>query len=119
VIRNIVLTHHHIDHVGGLSLLLQSLSDAGSPEPQVHKFPTPKTDQTSGPHILSDEELERQVQDHSGNGSNINWLKEGTVINAGVSTVLKVIHTPGHTSDSISLLLENTGELFCGDTILG
>lgn len=36
----------------------------------------------------------------------------------GSSSPLKVIHTPGHSDDSISLLLPDQG-IFCADTVLG
>lgn len=32
---------------------------------------------------------------------------------------LLVVHTPGHTADSVSLLVEDTGVLLSGDTVLG
>ena len=43
-------------------------------------------------------------------------LSDGDVVDLGDRPV-RVIHTPGHTVDSISLLDEQTGSLFAGDTL--
>jgi glyoxylase-like metal-dependent hydrolase (beta-lactamase superfamily II) len=45
-------------------------------------------------------------------------LADGDVIAAG-GTSLRVIATPGHSADSVSLLLAADGALFTGDTVLG
>lgn len=44
-------------------------------------------------------------------------VKDGDVIRAGEG-VLEVLHTPGHSSDSISLYAPAERALFCGDTQL-
>lgn len=123
IIRDIVLTHHHIDHVGGLESVLASIRSSGAPQPKVHKFKTPDPGSLRPSRsVVSDEDLEASVRAHSRTDVVINWLEAGDLIGAIESHGLKrlrVLHTPGHTSDSISLLLEETGELFVGDTILG
>ena len=45
-------------------------------------------------------------------------LVEGEVITAG-SLEVRVVSTPGHTSDSVCLLIESEGSLLTGDTVLG
>ncbi len=45
-------------------------------------------------------------------------LAEGEVITAG-SLEVRVVSTPGHTSDSVCLLIESEGSLLTGDTVLG
>jgi glyoxylase-like metal-dependent hydrolase (beta-lactamase superfamily II) len=45
-------------------------------------------------------------------------LGPGDAVRAG-GCELRVIETPGHTSDSVSLLLEADGAVFTGDTVLG
>lgn len=44
-------------------------------------------------------------------------LRDGDRIDLGGGRKLEVIHTPGHTPDSICLLLEDEGFLFTGDTV--
>jgi len=47
---------------------------------------------------------------------NVNPLKEGETIDLG-DYLLKIIHTPGHTSGSMCLLEEEKSYLFSGDTV--
>jgi hydroxyacylglutathione hydrolase len=44
-------------------------------------------------------------------------LKDGDTLDLGDGLLLKVIHTPGHSKGSISLVLEPGGVLFSGDAI--
>ncbi len=48
--------------------------------------------------------------------SNIKFVKDEEVINLG-KTKLKILHTPGHTSGSISVYEEKTKSLFSGDLV--
>lgn len=49
----------------------------------------------------------------------LNTLKDGqTFLTDGVQE-LKVLHTPGHTTDHCILFIEETKELFSGDCVLG
>jgi len=45
-------------------------------------------------------------------------LRDGELLAVG-GLELEVLHTPGHTADSISLLLAHEGVLLSGDTVLG
>ena len=44
-------------------------------------------------------------------------LSEGDVLDLGGGVVLRVLHTPGHTPDSVCFLEERRGLLFGGDTV--
>ena len=46
-------------------------------------------------------------------------LGPGDTVRAGGTELLRVIETPGHTDDSVSLLLEADGAVLTGDTVLG
>lgn len=86
----------HGDHVDGLPSILAILESLSSPAPRVHKFPsTHEIKHPSAP------------------------LAQGqTFTITGTSESLQVIHTPGHSDDSISLILKGEG-IFCADTVLG
>lgn len=129
VIRNIILTHHHLDHIGGLEHLLVALNHQGLPEPRIYKFKVPAgADLRWDRPLIPDEQLDEIVRKLSASGNGIHWLTDGATVvvqeeqgeqTPSTSTTLKVVHTPGHTADSISLLLQETNEVFVADTVLG
>lgn len=103
-IRFALATHYHIDHAG----LAQDLKNAGVPlltiDVQLPFIPLMKR------HI--------KPQDHFTEIA----LEGNTVIEAGESRALlerlgmggEILHTPGHSDDSVSLLLDD-GSVFTGD----
>ncbi len=100
----IVLTHRHIDHVGGA----RALSDSLGPVPQISEDDAPPLvdgDQRSMGAILFGLSVEPQKVD---------VIQYGQMIDLGGAS-LRVIHTPGHTVGGISLLGDD-GSLFTGDT---
>ncbi|HWO94198.1 MAG TPA: MBL fold metallo-hydrolase [Dehalococcoidia bacterium] len=89
------ITHHHIDHSANLGWL----RDSFGVELYVH---------AEGRPLLG----ERLPQ----NGVHV--LRDGDSIEVG-GVRLAVLHTPGHSVDSVCYYLESEGVLFSGDTILG
>ena len=89
------ITHHHRDH----SANLKWLRDQFKAEVYVHDMGKP---------ILQDQLPETGVHTmHDGQTIDVN----------GVSVM--VMHTPGHSVDSVCYYLEDEGVLFSGDTMLG
>ncbi|KAG8901638.1 hypothetical protein FRC01_009790 [Tulasnella sp. 417] len=139
LISDIVITHRHGDHHSGLPSVLNVLRKLWDPDrpyvpPRLHKYPLddPTTAFIRKSTSLPDDSLQKTMT----------WLKEnpdlyekaeqgeqspyfhdlvdGQIMQTADSgTTLKVIHTPGHTSDSVSLWLEEDYALFTGDGILG
>ena len=104
-VKGIVITHAHIDHIGGAQRLKQA---------------------TGAPVYMNsaDSELQRMMDVQA------SWLgmktpesveidsaaSDGASIVAG-STEFHVLHTPGHTPGSISLWIPSEGKLVAGDTL--
>jgi ribonuclease/clavin/mitogillin len=129
-ISDIVITHKHFDHHGGLPDVLSHLfsrrTGTAWTSPRVHIHPLP--------HGANDPSLTRTIS-HLQDGSYTSHstspffpLSDGTKLRTkDESAELEVVHTPGHTADSICLVLrsltspsEATPEaLFTADTVLG
>ena len=86
-IKQVVVTHSHMDHWGGVDVLRAA---------------------TEAPIFASDQETDIDP------ARGVERLADGDKITVG-DTVMRVIHTPGHTPGSICLLLG--GALFTGDTL--
>lgn len=87
-LTDILVTHHHADHVGGIAELKDKYKcrvvaphDNGTPIPQVDER-----------------------------------VRQGDTVKVG-NLVARVIETPGHTLDHISYMFDDEHALFCADTI--
>lgn len=97
-IGGIILTHWHIDHIGGIADIEKNIL-LGKCVP-LYKYP-----------------LEKEVLPPNGN-STYTYVKDKDVINTEGAT-LKVVYTPGHTTDHIVLHLLEENVIFSGDCVLG
>jgi glyoxylase-like metal-dependent hydrolase (beta-lactamase superfamily II) len=97
-------THYHIDHAG----LGQELKEAGVPllvpDVQVHAVPLMKQWTKPQDHYLEIKEA----------GNVVFPLVESRALLAAIGIAGEIVHTPGHSDDSVSLLLDN-GAVFTGD----
>jgi glyoxylase-like metal-dependent hydrolase (beta-lactamase superfamily II) len=90
-VKQIILTHTHFDHTGGI----KALASLASPKLLLH---------------------EQEINNLESFGLNISKLRDGEIIVAGDHR-LEVIHTPGHTPGSICLYDRKNRILFSGDTV--
>jgi glyoxylase-like metal-dependent hydrolase (beta-lactamase superfamily II) len=105
-IDSIILTHRHIDHVGGAEEL-SKICDAQLYASAEEAAPLIEGDRTTTGSAMFNIPL---------NKLDVSVLNYGDSFDLG-DDKLKILHTPGHTVGSISLLHEATGSLFSGDTV--
>lgn len=92
-IQEIVLTHGHPDHMGGVRAVLDHFGKR-----RVSKRPWPEVDAPSGLALRA--------------------IDEGDVIRTEGAS-LRALHTPGHAPDHLCFVLEEENALFSGDNVLG
>lgn len=99
-LSDIVLTHGHHDHQGGVHRILEECQHRGMRIPKVHKY-CPQQD--SFP-------LGKGIECLSINDEQI-FTTEGAT--------LRAVHTPGHCSDHVSFVLQEDNAVLSGDCVLG
>ncbi len=115
-VRDVVVTHIHLDHAGGLGTLMRD-------QPQVRAWVHP----VGLPHMLRPEKLIASATRIYGDQMDTLWgpflplpedrvqaTEEGKPISLGGRTIVPW-DTPGHASHHVALLDEETGTLFTGD----
>lgn len=131
-ISDIILTHKHHDHTNGVPSVLEllhrrwetrrSTDTATYPAPRVHKMPltTPQLSAILNPvprHLFAEAPAGHILHDiHEGQYFAV--ASEGGDADASEMR-LEVIHTPGHTDDSLCLFFPSDRALFTADTVLG
>jgi glyoxylase-like metal-dependent hydrolase (beta-lactamase superfamily II) len=92
-IQEIVLTHGHRDHMGGVRSVLERFGEV-----PVSKRPWPELD--------------------AGYGLGLRVIDDGAVVRTEGAT-LRAVHAPGHAPDHLCFVLEEERALFSGDNVLG
>ncbi|KAF8061691.1 lactamase [Lyophyllum atratum] len=128
-VSDIIISHWHKDHVGGLPSvlsLLRRLWIERNPSipfrpPRLHKFPHKPNDPLKG-HAASNSlpsliaSLPPDAFSPTSSGIPFHDLRDSQTF---PTSGLRVLHTPGHTSDSICLYVPQDRALYTADTVLG
>ncbi|KAF8638788.1 hypothetical protein AX17_001847 [Amanita inopinata Kibby_2008] len=131
-ISDIIISHWHHDHVGGLPTVLSLLRKrwearkTGFPyqPPRLHKLPLPTEAAPaahSSFHTLPSvvKSLSRDLFTPAPDGNAFHALYDGQLLPASTASPLCVLHTPGHTADSICIYMPSDRALYTADTVLG
>jgi glyoxylase-like metal-dependent hydrolase (beta-lactamase superfamily II) len=116
-INHVVITHYHIDHVGGLAELqshvpartgvhLAEAPHVASDEPLPNPFTHPWLARICEPYLLRNDPGAARVDVHLDDGDELPALGG-----------MRVVHAPGHTAGSISLHFRDRGVLLVGDAM--
>ncbi len=108
-ITDVLLTHSHIDHIGGVVQLLKR----GSPKIHLHKEEADMINLGDMSLTLADT-FGAEIPPMKVEGV----LQEGDVLEMG-DLKIKVLHTPGHSGGSVCFHLEEECVVFTGDTMFG
>ncbi|KAH9483637.1 Endoribonuclease LACTB2 [Psilocybe cubensis] len=135
-VSDIILSHWHHDHIGGLPSVLKLLKqtwkdrfpDRPYTPPRLHKYPASNTQpgRHTTPHnilpnVIAD--IPAELYTPSPSGTIFHDLSDGQTFvdssNDSGAPLLRVLHTPGHTVDSICLYIPQDRALYTADTVLG
>lgn len=107
----LILTHSHPDHIGSA----KSITAKSGCKVAAH------SGERSWIEDIELQAIERPVPNfHSlveGSVDVDETLEDGDILDLGYTISLKIIHTPGHSEGSISILMEENGVIITGDVI--
>ncbi|MFX0097115.1 MAG: MBL fold metallo-hydrolase [Candidatus Hodarchaeota archaeon] len=110
----IIPTHRHTDHAGGAAPLAKALSEATVYGHQytIDIIRNPAKMNQAVVEMFGEYAIPMEALDDE---SRFVTVRGGETIELGNDLVIEIIHTPGHTSDHISLYEMKNKIMYCGD----
>lgn len=105
-VKRVLLTHGHLDHVGGAAELKKRLTA----EVRIHELDA---------QLMRDSDLwdlQLEMFGMEAEPADVGTFADGDVFSTGEHE-FQVIHTPGHSAGSVSLFDRASGALISGDTV--
>ncbi|MCX6653711.1 MAG: MBL fold metallo-hydrolase [Candidatus Bathyarchaeota archaeon] len=119
-LKQVILTHYHLDHIGACPILEEYFRPTFSAHPAdawMIEDPWPQFLELYHYSDTTPASLQNILQTVGGRGVKVNrLLRDGDRVEVG-SVKLDVMHTPGHTMGSICLYDPANKALFAGDTL--
>jgi glyoxylase-like metal-dependent hydrolase (beta-lactamase superfamily II) len=112
-VHQIVVTHGHEDHIGGLALLRQHYPDVPIYAPRL------TVPLVENPELLGMQRYRRLVWGTPQPVHDVRLLDELDDVVRTPEFTLRVIETPGHSRDHVSYFEPRHRWLFCGDAFIG
>ena len=110
--EKLIITHSHWDHSQGVPYLAEQAKKDGKP---IEVLASEK-----GVSYLADQSYNMVFGEENApflNVEGVNTVREGDVVDLGGGLSLKIIETPGHMVDHISILDERSRFIFVGDAM--
>lgn len=125
-LEQIVITHMHTDHYGGVSAILKETeaivyvhkqaawmqNDGQGEFERTEAFMRSFIEECGAAHILK-----RNRKYHQENWEHLRYLEDGDTLVAG-GREWKVVYTPGHSQSDICLWHQESGDVIAGDFLL-
>lgn len=105
-VEKIILTHGHLDHVGGTEPLAEELTVPIVGPEKEDNFWLSQLEMQSGQFGFP----------HTNSFTPNQWLEEGDVVEVG-NVKLNVLHIPGHTPGHIALFDDSSKQVIVGDIL--
>ena len=131
-VSDVIISHWHHDHIGGLPSVLSLLRKrweerkTGLPyrPPRLHKFPLSSDNVPIAPSSFYTlpsitASLSRDLFTSATDGSIFHDLYDGQRLPVSSAPPIHVLHTPGHTTDSVSIYIPSDRALYTSDSVLG